>query len=57
MMETQSSNKTMTLTFTGYTPVYRLDIRVGRTHLNEIDMFVRDDLHEKIGIGDFPIDE
>ena len=46
------------VTLTGYTPVSRLDRRVGRPDRGGIAVFVRDDFRDKIvHIADSPIDE
>ena len=42
----------------GYTPVSRLDRRVGQPHRGGIAVFVRDDFRDKVvHIGDSPMDE
>ena len=56
--ETWLSKSMTAVTLTGYTPVSRLDRRVGRPDRGGIAVFVRDDFRDKIvHIADSPIDE
>ena len=56
--ETWLAKSTTALTLSGYTPVPRLDTRMGRPDKGGIAVFVTDDFRHKIGhIGDYLIDK